>query len=131
VHVTSVDLRFPSKSVYVGVARLAVAGIARVSGFDEDTVFDLKTAVSEAFATAVIHTEKGGESPIRLSWEESPEWVVIEIRHEGSLRDPTSTDVGGSERQEMSIALLRSLLHDCEFVAEEDGSTTIRLSLRR
>jgi anti-sigma regulatory factor (Ser/Thr protein kinase) len=130
--VTKIDLRFPSKSVYVGVARLAVAGIARAAGFDEETVFDLKTAVSEAFSGAVIDADmEHRESPIHLSWEETGESVVIEVYPSARPGGAGPGDAGISERQAMSVALLRSLLDECEFVAEEDGTTTIRLTLRR
>jgi anti-sigma regulatory factor (Ser/Thr protein kinase) len=126
----TVELQFPSRSVYVGVARLAVAAVARAAGLDEEQVFDLKTAVSEAIATAVLKGEdEGGEAPISLSWEERPDSVVIEVGHPGGLRDEGGDE--WAEREEMSLALLRSLVHECEFVSEDDGHTTIRLVLQR
>jgi anti-sigma regulatory factor (Ser/Thr protein kinase) len=130
--VTRVDLRFPSKSVYAGVARLAVAGVARASGFDEDTVFDLKTAVSEAFSTAVIGADAGeGDRPIDLSWAETSESVVIEVRYSGAPQEPDPGETGGTDRKALSVALLRSLLDECEFLAGGNDGTTIRLTLRR
>jgi anti-sigma regulatory factor (Ser/Thr protein kinase) len=132
VYPTRIDLRFPSKSVYAGVARLAVAGVARASGFDEDIVFDLKTAVSEAFSTAVIGAGDGeGDKPIDLSWAETSESVVIEVRYAGGPPEPDPGDTTGTERRSLSVALLRSLLDECEFVADGNGGTTIRLTLRR
>ncbi len=127
---STIQLLFPAKSVYVGVARLAVAGIARAAGFDEETVFDLKAAVSEALSTAVLNGGEGRDSPVSISWEESAGSVVIEVRHEGGHEDPAKSEAG-AERREMSVALLRALLHECEFISGDDGSTTIRLTLRR
>ena len=127
----TLQLQFPSKSVYVGVARLAVAGVARATGFDEDTVFDLKTAVSEALAAAVLHGEEtGDETPIALAWEDREDGVVIEVRHAGGLPEPGS-DVDAVDTQAMSVALLRALVDESEFVSEDDGSTTIRLKIAR
>jgi anti-sigma regulatory factor (Ser/Thr protein kinase) len=129
--VPTVQLQFPSKSVYVGVARLAVAGIARAAGFDEDTVFDLKTAVSEAVSTAVLLGEEAGsETPIDLAWEDRVDSVVIEVHHAGTLSEP-ATGAEPGDQQAMALALLRSLVDESEFVSEDDGTTTIRLTLRR
>jgi anti-sigma regulatory factor (Ser/Thr protein kinase) len=108
-----------------------VAGVARASGIDEDTIFDLKTAVSEAFSTAVLGGDAGeGDRPIDLSWLETSESVVIEVRYTGASPEMDGGDATGVERRALSVALLRSLLDECEFVAD-GGGTTIRLTLRR
>jgi anti-sigma regulatory factor (Ser/Thr protein kinase) len=128
--VAAIQLRFPPKSVYVGVARLAVAGLGRAAGFDEDAVFELKAAVSEALSTAALDAdEDGAHPPVSLTWEEGPDSVVIEVRHDGGLQEPSAGDAAAAERRAMSVALLRSLLDECEFVSSEDGATTIRLTL--
>ena len=125
----TVLLEFPSRSAYVGVARLAVAGVARAAGFDEDSVFDIKTAVSEALSNAVLHGDETGEdTSMTVSWEDGPDSVIIEVRHPGDL-DPLPGG-GPDEQQALSMALLRSLVDETEFVSGEDGSTTIRLTLR-
>jgi anti-sigma regulatory factor (Ser/Thr protein kinase) len=130
--VAAVQLQIPPKSVYVGVARLAVAGLGRAAGFDEDAVFHLKAAVSEALSTAALDGDEDGEHPpVSLSWEEDPDSVVIEVRHAGALQEPASVDLAEAERRAMSVALLRSLLDECEFISSEDGATTIRLTLNR
>jgi anti-sigma regulatory factor (Ser/Thr protein kinase) len=126
--VPTVLLQFPSKSAYVAVARLAVSGVARAAGLDEETIFDLKTAVSEALSSAVLYGDEGAEDkPITLTWDDRPDSVVIEVRYAGGRGE----DASGDERQAMSVALLRSLVDQSEFVSEEDGTTTVRLTLRR
>jgi anti-sigma regulatory factor (Ser/Thr protein kinase) len=129
--VPTVELEFPAKSVYVGVARLAVAGMARASEMDEDTVFDVKTAVSEALSTAVLYTDEEGDTQMALSWDDREDSVVIEVSHPGGLHRPDETDSMGAEQQELSLALLRSLVDGCEFTSEEDGATIIRLTINR
>jgi serine/threonine-protein kinase RsbW len=127
--VATVELQLPLRSVYVGVARLAVAGIARTAGFDEEVIHDLKIAVSEALANAVLYGERG-EDPARLLWTDTDEGAIIDVAFSGSLEEP-EIDSLGAERQEMSLALLRSLVHECEFISREDGGTTTRLNVKR
>lgn len=50
-----VEMRFPAKAEYVGVARLSISGIASRMGFAYDEIEDLKVAVSEAITNAVRH----------------------------------------------------------------------------
>ena len=125
----TVELQFPLRSFYVGVARLAIAGIARAAGFDEESINDLKIAVSEALANAVLYGDRG-ESPATLSWTDSEGGAVIDVSFAGSLQEPEADSLG-AERQDMSLALLRSLVHECEFISRSDGGTTTRLTVRR
>ena len=48
-----VELSIPSISEYVGVARLAVAGVASRLKFTHEEIEDIKIAVSEACTNAV------------------------------------------------------------------------------
>ena len=64
----SIEIRFPSRSEYVGVVRLAVSGIAQRCNFTMDEIEDLKIAVTEACSNAVIHGYNGkvGDIVVRL-----------------------------------------------------------------
>ena len=60
-------LEIPAKSVYVGVVRLALASLARDLELDEDRIEDLRMAVSEACANAVMNNETSGR-PVTITW---------------------------------------------------------------
>ena len=49
------EMRIPSKTQYVGVARLTVSGLASRLGFSYDDIEDLKIATSEAVTNAIQH----------------------------------------------------------------------------
>ena len=53
-----VQLEIPPRSPYVGVVRLALSSLARAAGLDEEKVDDIKIAVSEACANAVLNNEE-------------------------------------------------------------------------
>lgn len=129
-----VEIAIPPRSAYVGVVRLALSSLARASGIDEDVVDDLKMAVSEACANAVIaHEEAASQAPVEVTWSQAEDELVIEVRDhvtnpEVSL-DPDDQDSQGfSTRLVMSTALLRSLVSRYEVVPAEGGGATTRLT---
>jgi anti-sigma regulatory factor (Ser/Thr protein kinase) len=134
---SAVELEIPARSAYVGVVRLALSSLARSAGLDEDTVDDLKMAVSEACANAVLSNEQSGkDEPVQITWSEEPGRVVIEIGDRGVLYEggatPDSWDSGRiSARVTMSVALLSSLVDECEFIPRPGGGMRARLVVNR
>ena len=129
-----VELEIPPRSPYVGVVRLAVSSLARTAGLDEERVDDLKIAVSEACANAVINNEEvGSDEPVAITWNDDPQQLHVEVGDRGralSLPGPEDVDTQGfSTRAVMSVALLRSLVDGCEFVARDGGGMTTRLTI--
>ena len=121
-------LEIPARSVYVGVVRLALASLARVQGLDEDRIEDIRMAVSEACANAVLANEASG-TPVTVSWQSFDDRVEIEVAQRGSA--PGEADsAAGKERLAMSVALLRSLVDECAFEPGADGRVTTRLTIR-
>jgi serine/threonine-protein kinase RsbW len=132
-----VELAIPPRSVYVGVARLAVAALAREAGFDEERVDDLKTAVSEACTNAVLSSEEAGtDEAVIISWAEDTDRVVIEVSDRGSNYDATQVEgaldsQGFSLRLALSVSLLRSLLDEITFEPRDGGGMHTRLVMNR
>ena len=131
-----VSLEIPPKSPYVGVVRLALSSLARNAGLDEEKIDDLKIAVSEACANAVLNNEEAGsEEPVHIAWSEQDGSVSIEVGDRGAPVEPdalSQVDTQGfSTRAVMSIALLKSLVDECDFEPREGGGTTTRLIIQR
>jgi anti-sigma regulatory factor (Ser/Thr protein kinase) len=133
----TVELEIPSRSAYVGVVRLALASLARSAEFGEELIADLKTAVSEACANAVLSQKEAGvESPISIAWTVEDARAIVEVGDrggeyqldaEGSAHD----SVGISSRLTMSAALLRSLVDECRLLPREGGGMCARLAINR
>ena len=127
-----VEIEIPSRSVYVGVVRLALAALARSAGLSEESVDDLKIAVGEACANAVIVNEDTApDVPVRVHWSLEDARVVIEVEGAGYSFDATRSDSddGRAARMEMSVALLDSLVDSCEVTEQPDGASTARLTV--
>jgi anti-sigma regulatory factor (Ser/Thr protein kinase) len=133
--VAAVHIEIPPRSAYVGVVRLAIASLARAADFAEDAVEDLKIAVSEACANAVLSMEEARSSdPVSVSWNEEGERIVIEVGDRGVVHESPSEDVdsqGFSTRLFMSHALLTSLVDEYQFVPRDSGGMVSRLIIAR
>jgi anti-sigma regulatory factor (Ser/Thr protein kinase) len=131
-----VRIEIPPRSAYVGVVRLAIASLARAADFAEEAVEDLKIAVSEACANAVLSMEEASSSdPVSVSWTEEGGRIVIEVRDHGVVHPtPIGEDVdsqGFSTRLVMSHALLTSLVDEYQFVPGDSGGMVSRLIIAR
>lgn len=128
-----VELEFPARSVYVGVVRLAVSALGRSIELDEDAIEDLKIAVSEACANAVIaHEESGIDDPVKVAWRDEDGRIEIDVRSSGrGPIDPGTgalTDTGSlASRDVLSLALLQSLVDECTVESLADGGSVTRL----
>ena len=125
------ELEIPARSVYVGVARLALASVARFAGLDEEKVEDLRIAVSEACANSVLGEDADGEGPsVTIAWHQQADRVVVEISDQSSHGVPDPEDsIVGVGRLDMSVALLRSLVDECAFEPRPEGGLTTRLTI--
>lgn len=127
----AVSLEIPPRSPYVGVVRLTVAALARNAGLDEERVEDIRMAVSEACANAVLANEAAGsDEPVAVDWRHDGDRLVIEVgdRGPGPTEDAGSVDTDGfSSRLAMSVALLDSLVDEFTHGPREGGGTTARL----
>ncbi|MDQ4064418.1 MAG: ATP-binding protein [Actinomycetota bacterium] len=130
-----VELEIPPRAPFVGVVRLALASLARSVGLDEERVGDMKIAVSEACANAVLaHEERALDDPISVRWEDTTDRVIVEIGDRGSIPTNGAGDVdtqGIATRHVMSLALLKSLVSSCEFSERPGGGSLTRLAFDR
>lgn len=92
---------------------------------------DLKIAVSEACANAVLaHEESGSQDPVQISWSHDGERVVVQVGDRGrNQHEPPSAfdSQGFSSRAVLSGALLQSLADEVEFLPRQGGGTQTRL----
>ena len=126
-----VEIQIPPRPEYVGVLRLALGSLARTAGMDEESIDDLRIAISEACTTAVVaQEESGAEEPVTLTWYGGEDQVAVEIAGPGRSRvDPDDVDTQGfSTRLAMSDALLKSLV-DAYEVSVEEGRVRLTMSL--
>ncbi len=113
----------------VPLARNAIASFARICGFSQDEVADIRLAAGEALSNAVEHGISGRSNgfSVRCVFEEDE--LTIEIRDNGQgfsldKRDPTPIE---ERNRGFGIFLMRRLMDGVQF---DRNGTMVRLTRR-
>jgi serine/threonine-protein kinase RsbW len=119
-----VRLTIPAKPEYITLSRLALSGLARVRTFPEDTLADLKLALTEACSNSVRHAYADEEGHVDISFELLDDRLIVEVADDGSgfeLGDSATN--GGEELSEggLGIAIIRSIADEVEIGGGPEG----------
>jgi len=135
----TVEVRLPSRMGYEKVAMGTAAAMARLIGFPDDRVEDLKTAVAEACINAIEHgnrfNEKLSVGVVLSAGDDQLEVKVIDDG-KGMTKQPAKPDIdrkmhGEEDPRGMGMFLIQALVDEAEWVAGADGkSSYVRLVIR-
>ena len=136
---TSVEVRLPSRMGFEKVAMSTAASVAKLMGFREDRIEDLKTAVAEACINAIEHgnrlNEKLSVGVVLSAGVDSLEVKVIDDG-KGMKTMPHKPDIdkkihGEEDPRGMGMFLIQALVDEAEWVAGANGkSSYVRLVIR-
>ena len=119
-----VRLTIPAKAEYIPLSRLALAGLSRLRPFPEETLADLKLALTEACSNSVRHAyEEGREGVVEIVYELRADRLVIEVADEGAGFDPDESAgrADGLSESGLGIAIIQSLADEFELGHRSDG----------
>ena len=136
---TIVELRLPTHLGYEKVAMSTAAAVAKLMGFREDRVEDLKTAVAEACINAIEHgnlLNEGLSVGVVLSSVEDALEVKVIDDGKGLKQLPPKPDIdkkihGEEDPRGMGMFLIQALVDEAEWVKGTNGkSSYVRLVIR-
>ena len=121
-----VRLTIPAKAEYISLSRLALAGLSRVRTFPDETLADLKLALTEACSNSVRHAYENGEGHVGISFELLDDRLIVEVADDGTGFELDAADGDGGGREELSegglwIAIIRSIADEVEIGGGPDG----------
>lgn len=108
-------LRIPADTEQVRLARLVATAAARRAGCDEQTVDDVRLAVGEAVARAVVRSAPGTEVEVRLIDE--PDGFGVEVQDTAT----EDTDEG------FAMAVITGLVPEAATTAVPQGGQILSL----
>ena len=128
----TVELVIPCRPEYVGVARLAVLGIASRMPFSYDEVEDVRLAVGEACTHAV---ERAGSAEAKITIVSTVDHhsLVIEVSDDvvsGAPAEAPAEDAliaDGVDTQGLGALLMEILVDEVKIASSQTG-TTVRLT---
>lgn len=119
-------LRIPAKPEYISLSRLALTGLARVRPLPDETLADLKLALTEACSNSVRHAYANGDGHVEISFELAEDRLIVEVVDDGEGFDPRPGEqngIGGTDLAEggLGIAIIRSIADELEIGTRAHG----------
>ena len=113
-----VKLTIPAKAEYITLVRLALSGLSHLRPLSEETLGDLKLAVTEACSNSVRHAYRDGrEGSVDVLYELHSDRLIVEVCDDGDgfagglerAVAQANTNEGG-----LGIAIIRELADELE-----------------
>lgn len=115
----AIRLTIPAKPEYVSLVRLALTGLSRLRAVDEETLADLKLAITEAASNSVRHAYGGGSGTVEVVYDLLPDRLVIEVTDDGEgfdYGDESAATTPDAELTEggLGIAIIQAVSDEFE-----------------
>ena len=123
-----VKLSFPAKPEYITLGRLALTGLARLRPLSDETLGDLKLALTEACTNCVRHAYPERPGSVQITYELTGDRLAVEVADDGLGFDYANGDGEDDDLVEggLGIAIIRALADEFE-VGKRDGRPGSRL----
>jgi serine/threonine-protein kinase RsbW len=120
------ELTLPARPENVAVARHAIGGFADVLEVPDQTLADVKLAVTEACTNVVVHAYPHGEGPmgLRASVDDGLLRVVVVDEGRGILPRADSPGLG------LGLPLIATLAESLELGSGVNEETEVRMTFR-
>ena len=119
---SEVRLTIPAKAEYVLLGRLALSGVTRMRPLDEETINDLKLAVTEACTNSVRHAYRENGGIVDIVYELHDDRLVVEVSDDGAGFDPNRlVEAGELTEGGLGIAIIRAVVDEFEVGERQDG----------
>lgn len=129
-HERSVRLTIPAKAEYITLGRLALTAIARVRPLSDETLSDLKLALTEACTNSVRHAYREGRGgQVEIVYRIEPDRLIVEVTDDGEGFEPSNLSGqgnGGLNEGGLGIAIIRAVADEVEIGARQSGGSRLR-----
>jgi len=130
VEARSVRLTIPARPEYITLGRLALTAIAGVHPVSDETLHDLKLALTEACTNSVRHAyEDGRVGNVEIVYELEPDRLIVEVGDEGAgfeLAEQPADGNGDLAEGGLGIAIIRALADEVEIGPRAEGGSRLR-----
>jgi serine/threonine-protein kinase RsbW len=136
---TTVEVRLPSRLGFEKVAMSTAASVAKLMGFRDERIDDLKTAIAEACINAIEHGNRLNEKlSVGVVLSAGTDALEIKVMDDGKgmKNQPTKPDIdkkmhGEEDPRGMGMFLIQALVDEAEWVVGTNGKGSyVRLVIR-
>jgi serine/threonine-protein kinase RsbW len=126
----AVRLTIPAKAEYITLGRLALTALTRVRPLSDETLSDLKLALTEACTNSVRHAYREGRGgTVEIVYQIEPDRLVVEVTDDGTGFEPSEIEGGGNgdlSEGGLGIAIIRAVADEVEIGERESGGSRLR-----
>jgi serine/threonine-protein kinase RsbW len=125
----SIRLTIPARPEYITLGRLALTAIAGVRPLSDETLHDLKLALTEACTNSVKHAYQDGIGSVDIVYELRGDRLAVEVGDAGSgfeTREDAVDDEGDLAEGGLGIAIIRAVTDEVEIGKREGGGSRLR-----
>jgi serine/threonine-protein kinase RsbW len=121
----TITLTIPARAEYITLGRLALTGLSRLRPLSDETLGDLKLALTEACSNSVRHAYRDGrDGTVEINYELHLDRLVVEVRDDGLGFDPRR--IGADPETDLmegglGIAIIKALADEFELGEGEGG----------
>jgi serine/threonine-protein kinase RsbW len=119
----AVRLTIPAKPEYITLVRLALTGLAGLRPLPDETIGDLKLAVTEAASNSVRHAYANGDGVVEIVYELQDDRLVVEVADNGQgfIHPPVADVRAALDEGGLGIAIIQALADEFEVGSRPDG----------
>jgi anti-sigma regulatory factor (Ser/Thr protein kinase) len=123
-----VRLTIPARAEYITLSRLALTGLSRLRPLSDETLADLKLAITEACSNSVRHAYPDEDGHVEITYTLTGEVLEIEVCDQGGGFEPEEPERAAAELAEggLGIAIIRSIADELEIGPREGGGSRLR-----
>jgi serine/threonine-protein kinase RsbW len=120
------SLTLPARAENVAVVRHAIGGLGEALDIDDQTLSDVKLAVTEACTNAVVHAYPDGEGPLEVAAYLREDRLMLVVRDEGRGIVPRTDSPGLG----LGLPLIATLAEALELGTDDSERTEVRMIFR-
>lgn len=119
----TVLLSIPAKPEYITLGRLALTGLLHAREVAEETVGDLKLALTEACSNSVRHAYRDGrEGRVEIRYDLAPDRIAVEVADDGDGFSPAELAVDADLNEGgLGIAIIEALTDEFRIAGGAGG----------
>jgi serine/threonine-protein kinase RsbW len=124
-----VRLTIPARPEYITLGRLALTAIAGVRPLSDETLHDLKLALTEACTNSVKHAyREHGPGSVDIVYELHSDRLAVEVGDAGSGFEPIVASDDANELVEggLGIEIIRAVTDEVEITERDGGGSRLR-----
>jgi anti-sigma regulatory factor (Ser/Thr protein kinase) len=118
------EIELPARAENVAIVRHALGALGEAYGVDEETLADIRLAVTEACTNVVIHAYPDGQDgPLEVRADLSRRSLTVKVldRGPGIVPRPDSPGLG------LGLPLIASLAESVELGRDDDDHTEVQM----